>query len=78
MMYTFEPQPNEQGTANMPMIRVELSKGRTEAQKRALVEDVTAAMVKHCNCAPESVHVVFFDVDNSDWAVAGKFLSDPE
>ena len=62
----------------MPVIRVELSKGRTEAQKRAFVEDVTEAMVKHCKCAPESVHVVFFDVENSDWAVAGKFLSDPK
>lgn len=62
----------------MPMIRVELSKGRTEAQKRAFVEDVTAAMVKHCNCPPESVHIVFFDVDNSDWAVGARFLSDPK
>jgi 4-oxalocrotonate tautomerase len=62
----------------MPVIRVELSKGRNENQKRAVAEAVTEAMVEHCNCTPESVHVVFFDVENSDWAVAGKFLSDPK
>ncbi len=71
-------EPFWQGRRQIQMIRVELSNGRTKAQKRAFVEDVTKAMGRHCNCAAEFVQVVFFDVDNSDWAVAGKFLSDPK
>ena len=62
----------------MPMIRVEMSRGRTADQKRAVLEAITAAMQEHCGCTPESVHVVFFDVDNSDWGVGGRFLSDPK
>lgn len=60
----------------MPMIRIELSSGRTPEQKRRVAEAVTAAMVEHCQCRPESVHVVFADVDNHNWAVAGKLLGD--
>lgn len=61
----------------MPMIRVELSKGRSQEQKQKVVDDVTRAFVEHCGCTPESVHVVFLDIAPSDWAVAGKFLGQP-
>ncbi len=62
----------------MPIVRIELSAGRTAEQKRETARAVTSAMVEHCKCSPESVHVVFIDVLNSDWAVAGRFLSDPK
>lgn len=61
----------------MPMVRIELSAGRTVEQKRAVARAVTDAMVSICNCTPESVHVVFFDVATNDWAVAGRLLGDP-
>ncbi|WP_077000443.1 4-oxalocrotonate tautomerase [Variovorax sp. KK3] len=61
----------------MPVIRVELSAGRTHEQKQKVVDDVTKSMVEHCGCPPESVHVIFSDVKSSDWAVAGKFLGQP-
>jgi 4-oxalocrotonate tautomerase len=62
----------------MPVIRVELSAGRSQAQKKATALAITEAMVQHCGCAPASVHVVFVDVKNSDWAVAGRFLDEPK
>ncbi len=61
----------------MPMIRVELSAGRSQEQKQAVADAITDAMAEHCDCAPESVHVVFVDVEPSDWAVAGTFLGEP-
>ena len=61
----------------MPVIRIELSAGRTQEQKQKVVDEVTQSMVVHCDCKPEAVHVVFMDVQPSDWAVAGKFLGAP-
>ncbi len=62
----------------MPVVRIELSSGRTAEQKKKTAVAVTKAIVEHCNCSPESVHVVFFDVPNTEWAVAGRFLSEPK
>lgn len=62
----------------MPVVRIELSAGRTQEQKKATAVAVTEAVVRHCGCTPESVHVVFVDVSNSDWAVAGRLLSEPK
>lgn len=58
----------------MPVIRIELSAGRTQEQKQKVADDITKAMATHCGCTPESVHVIFVDVTPSDWAVAGRFL----
>ncbi|NIJ20551.1 4-oxalocrotonate tautomerase [Sphingomonas naasensis] len=58
------------------MIRIELSAGRTKEQKKNVADAVTRAMMEYCGCAAESVHVVFCDVDTSDWAVAGRFLDE--
>ena len=62
----------------MPVIRIELSAGRTQEQKQQVATAMTDAMVKFCHCTPESVHVVFADVAPSDWAVAGRFLGGPK
>ncbi|SDD51480.1 4-oxalocrotonate tautomerase [Variovorax sp. CF079] len=61
----------------MPVIRIELSAGRTQEQKQKVAEEITQSMVAHCGCKPETVHVVFEDVKPSDWAVGGKFLGAP-
>ena len=46
----------------MPVIRIELSAGRTQEQKQKVADEVTQSMVVHCGCKPETVHVVFLDV----------------
>jgi 4-oxalocrotonate tautomerase len=60
----------------MPMIRVELFPGRTKEQKAAFARAVTEAFCTHCNGTPQSVQIVFQDVDQSDWATAGKLASE--
>lgn len=61
----------------MPMIRVEMFSGRATEQKSAFAAAVTEAFVAHCGGTPQSVHVVFCDVERQDWAVNGKLMSEP-
>ncbi len=60
----------------MPIIRVEMFKGRTREQKRALARELTEAFVRACGGQPEAVTVVLCDVDKQDWAVAGALMAD--
>ena len=60
----------------MPMIKVELLKGRTVEQKREFAEVVTRETARILKCRPEVVDVVFQDVEPHDWANAGKLNSD--
>ncbi|KQW72421.1 tautomerase family protein [Ensifer sp. Root127] len=60
----------------MPWIRVDLSDGRTQEQKRKAAAAITDAMVEFCNCTPESVSIVFQDVSAENWAIGGQLLSE--
>lgn len=60
----------------MPMIRVEMFKGRSVEQKRALVKELTDTFVRAAGGTPESVSIVLSDVDKSDWGSGGQLASD--
>lgn len=60
----------------MPTIRVEMFEGRTSAQKRALVHELTAACVRALDVPPASVDVLLFDVPKSQWASGGTLWSE--
>ena len=51
----------------MPIIRVEMFKGRNASEKRALVKELTAGFVKTCGGTTQSVQIVITDVDKGDW-----------
>lgn len=61
----------------MPMIRVEMFAGRTPETKRALAQELTDAFVRVTGASPDSVALIFSDVDKGDWAKAGRLYSDP-
>jgi 4-oxalocrotonate tautomerase len=61
----------------MPNITIQWYAGRTPEQKRQLVAAITEAMVKIGKTTPEQVHIVFQDVERSDWGVSGRLASDP-
>jgi 4-oxalocrotonate tautomerase len=61
----------------MPVIRVELLAGRTREQKRAFTKALTDAFVATCGGVPQSVQVIFYDVEKDDWGIAGRLTSDP-
>ena len=56
----------------MPNITVQWYAGRTDEQKR----EITEAMVKIGKTTADQVHVVFQDIEKSNWGVNGKLASD--
>lgn len=60
----------------MPLIRVEMFEGRSRAQKKAIVEDLTAAFCKAAGGKPEAVWVIIDDKNKDDWGIAGQLASD--
>lgn len=61
----------------MPTYHVELLDGRTQEQKKKLVEEVTRVTVETLGCSPEAVDIIFTDVKRDNWATGGKFWSEP-
>jgi 4-oxalocrotonate tautomerase len=60
----------------VPVIRVEMFKGRSRDQKRALVKELTDGFLRACGGKPESVTVVIADVEKEDWGTAGELMAD--
>lgn len=60
----------------MPYVTVKMLEGRTDEQKRALVEKVTAAVSETTGAPTEKVVVFLEDLKKSEYAVNGKLLND--
>ena len=60
----------------MPMVRVELWKGRNKEQKKKLVKNVTSAVAESISCPVEAVQVVIKEVDKENWGIGGELSSD--
>jgi 4-oxalocrotonate tautomerase len=59
----------------MPTVRVEMFAGRTDDQKERLAKAMTDAFVEIGGATPQSVHVIFSDIEKSNWAVGGQLCS---
>lgn len=62
----------------MPYVTVKMLEGRTEEQKRNLVEKVTDAVAETTGAPVENVIVFIEEMPKNHYAVAGKRLSDKE
>ena len=60
----------------MPYVTVKMLEGRTDDQKRALVEKVTDAVVETTGASPEKVSIIIEEMSKNHYAVAGKRMSD--
>ncbi len=60
----------------MPNITIQWYAGRTDQQKRELVAAITDAVVKIGKTTPDQVHIVFQDIEKSNWGNNGKLASD--
>ena len=60
----------------MPNITIQWFAGRTPDQKRQITAAITDAMVKIGKTTSDQVHIVFQDVEKSDWGHNGKLCSD--
>ena len=61
----------------MPLIQFSMFAGRTAEQKRAFAQALTEAAVRTIGATPDSVDIIFTDVERGDWATAGRLWSDP-
>lgn len=61
---------------DMPEIYVHAVKGRSQEQKRALVRDISEAVVKNFNVPIEAVMVEIVESDPVNKAKGGVFFSD--
>lgn len=55
----------------MPIVQVELLKGRTLEQKRAMIEKVTASICETMNCPAEAVSIIIREMDKENYAHGG-------
>ena len=60
----------------MPFVTVKAIEGRTTEQKRGLVRDITAAVVKNFKVEPEAVDVDIIEYSRENIAKAGELLID--
>jgi 4-oxalocrotonate tautomerase len=60
----------------MPLVTIKAKEGRTIEQKRALVKDITEAVVKNFKVQPEAVIIDIVDYSGENIAKAGKLAVD--
>ena len=60
----------------MPLIQVHMLKGRTDQQKRQIIEGMTKVMVDVCGSSPERVAVLLHEMDADNWGRAGVPMAD--
>lgn len=60
----------------MPYVTVKMLEGRTDEQKKALIEKVTEAVSETTGASKEKVVVFIEDIDKSHYGVGGKRLID--
>ncbi len=60
----------------MPIAQLYIAEGRSEAQKKQLIEKVTQAFVETLGTAPDSVWITVQDVPKTQWGIGGKTLAE--
>jgi 4-oxalocrotonate tautomerase len=60
----------------MPFAQIYMIEGRTEDQKRAVIEKVTQALVDAVGAPVETVRVWITEVPKTQWGIAGKTAKD--
>ena len=60
----------------MPFAQIYMIEGRTEDQKRALIEKMTQAMSEAVGAPKENVRVWITEVPKANWGIAGVTAKD--
>ena len=60
----------------MPFAQIYLLEGRTEEQKRVLIQNVTDAIVEAIAAPRENVRVWLHDMPKENWGIAGVTAKD--
>ncbi|MBP8718017.1 MAG: 4-oxalocrotonate tautomerase [Candidatus Atribacteria bacterium] len=60
----------------MPILQIEILKGRTIEQKRKMVKKVTEAITETLNCPEEAVSIIIREMEWENYARAGILKAD--
>ena len=60
----------------MPFAQLHIAEGRTDEQKKQLIQKVTQAFVDALGIKPESVWITVQDVRKEQWGIGGKTLAE--
>lgn len=60
----------------MPLAQVFMIEGRTEDQKRAVIQKVSAALVEATGAPREAIRVWIQEVPKTNWGIAGQTAKD--
>ncbi len=60
----------------MPFAQIHMMEGRSDEQKRAVIEKVTAALVEAIGAPIETVRVLITEVPKTQWGIGGKSAKD--
>ena len=61
----------------MPVVHIYMYAGRTTEQKRELVKRISKDFEEVASVTPESLNILFHDMDKTDWGIRGVLGSDP-
>jgi 4-oxalocrotonate tautomerase len=62
----------------MPIISVQLLRGRTSEMKRALLRELTNGAVRALGVPEQSVRVVLTEIEAEHWGVGGQTIAERE
>ena len=60
----------------MPLVKIDLWKGRDKETRKKLIKNVTTAVVNSLNCPAEAVQVVLNEVEKENWGIGGELASE--
>jgi 4-oxalocrotonate tautomerase len=60
----------------MPVVQVYMYKGRSKEVKKELVRRISKDFQEVANIAPESLQILFHDMEKDDWGTKGALASE--
>jgi 4-oxalocrotonate tautomerase len=64
------------GEVTMPVVQIYMYAGRTKEQKNEMVRRISKDFEEVFNVKPESLNILFHDMDKSDWGIRGALASE--
>jgi 4-oxalocrotonate tautomerase len=56
----------------MPMINVQMIRGRTPAQKRALIKELSEAAIRTLEVPEQAIRIILTEVEPEHWGVGSR------
>lgn len=60
----------------MPVVQIYMYKGRSKERKKKLVERIAKDFEEIVNVKPDSLHILFHDMEKADWGTRGTLASE--